>query len=98
MEEPKKALNIEISPEQSEGIYANGVGIYPTPSEFIIDFLRILPGAPTAKVFTRIIMTPQNTLLLKDALEANIKKYEERFGKIRIFGKEGKEIGFTKGN
>ncbi len=98
MEEPKTPLNIEISPEQSEGIYANGVGIHHTPSEFILDFLRVLPGAQKAKVFTRIIMTPQNIVLLKNALDENMKKYEDRFGKIKIFGKEEKEIGFTKGN
>jgi hypothetical protein len=98
MEEPKTSLNIEISPEQSEGIYANGVGIHHTPSEFILDFLRVLPGAQKAKVFTRIIMTPQNVVLLKNALDDNIKKYEDRFGKIKIFGKEEKEIGFKKSN
>lgn len=98
MEEAKKPLNVEISPEQSEGIYANGVGIHHTPSEFILDFLRILPGAQKAKVFARVIMTPQNVVLLRNALEDNIKKYEERFGKIKIFGKEEKEIGFKKDN
>jgi len=98
MEESKTPLKIEISPEQSEGIYANGVGIHHTPSEFILDFLRVLPGAQKAKVFTRIIMTPQNVLLLRSALEDNVKKYEDRFGKIKIFGKEEKEIGFTKSN
>lgn len=98
MEEQKTALNIEISPEQSEGIYANGVGIHHTPSEFILDFLRVLPGAQKAKVFARIIMTPQNVLLLRKALDDNISKYEERFGKIKVFGKEEKEIGFTKSN
>jgi hypothetical protein len=98
MEEAKKPLNIEISPEQSEGIYANGVGIHHTPSEFILDFVRFLPGAPKAKVFTRIIMTPQNALLLKNALDDSIRKYEENFDKIKIYGKEKREIGFKKSN
>jgi Ribonuclease G/E len=90
----KKRIDIELNPEQSEGIYANGVGINHTPSEFILDFVRFLPGAKRAKVFSRIIMTPQTAQLLKNALDDNIKKYEERFGKIKIFGKEAKEIGF----
>ncbi|UCG30801.1 MAG: DUF3467 domain-containing protein [candidate division WOR-3 bacterium] len=98
MQEPKTPLNIEISPEQSEGIYSNGVGIHHTPSEFILDFLRVLPGAQKAKVFTRIIMTPQNVILLRNALDDNVKKYEERFGNIKIFGKNEKEIGFKKSN
>ena len=97
MEAPKQQqLQVELSPEQSEGIYANGVGIHHTPSEFIMDFLRVLPGAQKAKVFARIIMTPQNILLLRNALDDNVKKYEDRFGKIKIFGKEEKEIGFKK--
>jgi hypothetical protein len=94
MEQQQKQIQIELSPEQSEGIYANGVGINHTPSEFILDFVRFLPGAQKAKVFARIIMTPQNASILMNALQDNIKKYEERFGKIKIFGKEHKEIGF----
>ena len=94
MEEKKKQIEIELSAEQSEGVYANGVGIRFTPSEFIIDFLRFLPGSQKAKVFSRIIMTPQNAHLLKEAIVQNIKKYEDNFGRIKIFGKAPKEIGF----
>jgi Ribonuclease G/E len=94
MEQQQKQIQIELSPEQSEGQYANGVGINLTPSEFILDFVRFLPGAQKAKVFARIIMTPQNASLLLNALRENIKKYEDRFGEIKIFGKEHKEIGF----
>jgi hypothetical protein len=94
MEEKTQPINVEISPEHSEGIYSNLVLVGHSPSEFILDFARILPGLQKAKVFARIIMTPQNAFLLKNALEENLKKYEERFGKIKIFGKEAKEIGF----
>ncbi len=95
MDEKKvPSINIEIAPEQAEGIYANGVGINHTPSEFILDFVRFLPGAQKAKVFARVIMTPPNALLVKNALEDNLKKYEEQFGKIKFFGKEAKDIGF----
>jgi hypothetical protein len=94
MQENKKQIEIELGDEQSEGIYANGVGIRFTPSEFILDFVRFLPGAHKAKVFARVIMTPQNANLLKDAVVENIKNYEDKFGKIRIFGKTPKEIGF----
>ena len=94
MNEQKKQIQVELSPEQSEGIYANGVGINHTPSEFILDFVRFLPGAQKAKVFARVIMTPQNVHILKQALEQNIKRYEEKFGKIKIPEKTAKEIGF----
>lgn len=94
MEEKKQQIEIEIGAEQSEGVYANGVGMRFTPSEFIIDFLRFLPGAKKAKVFSRIIITPQTAVILRDAIIQNIKKYEENFDKIKIFGKTPKEIGF----
>ncbi len=94
MEDKKPQISVELSPEQSEGIYSNFVLIAHSPSEFILDFARILPGLQKAKVFSRVIMTPQNAYLLKNALDENLKKYEERFGKIKIFGKDDKEIGF----
>ncbi len=93
-EEKRPPINVELSPEHSDGVYSNFVLIAHSPSEFILDFARMLPGLQKAKVFSRIIMTPQNAFLLKEALEENLKKYEERFGKIKIFGKEEKEIGF----
>jgi hypothetical protein len=67
------------------------------PASKIIDFARILPGLPKAKVFSRIVMTPQHSLLLHNALADNIKKYEERFGKIKLHGKEediARSMGF----
>lgn len=94
MEEKNQPITLEISPEHSEGIYSNLVVVGHSASEFILDFTRMLPGVQKAKVLARIIMTPQNAFLLKNALDENIKKYEERFSKIKIFGKEPKEIGF----
>jgi len=66
-----------------------------SPSEFIIDFARVLPGTPKSKVYARIVMTPQHVRMLQNALEENVKKYENRFGKIKMLGKENeKDIGF----
>lgn len=88
-------VNIEIGEKESEGIYSNFVLIAHSPSEFILDFARMLPGLPKAKVFARIVMTPQHTRLLFSALEENIKKYEDRFGEIKVQGKEpGRPVGF----
>lgn len=89
-------VQVEIGERESEGVYSNFVLIAHSPSEFIIDFARILPGLPKAKVFSRIVMTPQHVQLLHNALADNIKKYEERFGKIRVQGKEqtSKNLGF----
>ena len=94
MDEKKHQINIELSPDKAEGIYSNFVFIAHSPSEFIFDFARMVPGVQKTRVYARVIMNPQNALLLKNALDENLKKYEERFGKIKIFGKKEKEIGF----
>lgn len=92
-------VNIEIGEKESEGIYSNFVLIAHSPSEFILDFARMLPGLPKAKVFARIVMTPQHAKLLFNALDDNLKKYEQRFGQIKLLtpdtGKEtGRPVGF----
>lgn len=90
-------VQIEIGEKESEGVYSNFVLIAHSPSEFIIDFARILPGLPKAKVFARIVMTPQHAQLLHNALADNIKRYEDRFGKIKLHGKEedmARSMGF----
>ena len=95
MNQAPKQLNIELGEKESEGIYANLALITHSPSEFIIDFARVLPGTPKSKIYARIVMTPQHIRLLQNALEENIKKYEGRFGKINLVGKEDeKDIGF----
>lgn len=91
---PQQQINVEIGEKEAEGIFSNFVLIAHSPSEFIIDFARILPGLPKAKVFSRIVMTPQHARLLLSALEENIKKFEERFGKIKLISKEETTKGF----
>ena len=89
-------LNMEIGEREAEGIYSNFVVISHSLSEFVLDFARVLPGTPKSKVFARVVMTPPNVRALLSALEANIKKYEEQFGKIRTLDENQiKEIGFT---
>ena len=77
-----RTVNIEIGKEEWEGIYSNFVIITHSPSEFILDFSRMLPGAKKAKVFSRIIMTPQNARALLATLENNIEKFESEHGPI----------------
>ena len=87
-------INIELGEKESEGIYSNLAIITHSPAEFIIDFTRILPGVPIAKVFARIIMTPQHARLLLNALRDNIEKYEGKFGEIKISGDEPQNPSF----
>jgi len=93
---PKQRLNIELGEKEAEGIYSNFVLISHTPSEFIIDFARILPGTPKAKVFSRIVMTPPNAKALLETLERNMKMYEEKHGPVKMAGRhdEAGGIGF----
>ncbi len=55
-------------------------------SEFVLDFIRLMPGVPKAKVKARVILTPEHALRLLQALEDNIRKYEDSFGEIKQTG------------
>ena len=91
----EKQINIELSEKESEGIYSNFVLISHSPAEFIIDFTRMLPGIPKAKVFARIIMTPQHAKSFSKALTENLEKFEKEFGEIKIAQKQDvKDFGF----
>ena len=76
-------LNIEISDDVGEGIYSNLAIITHSPSEFIIDFIKMMPGVPKAKVKSRIILTPQHAKRLYRALKDNVSKYESVHGEIK---------------
>ena len=76
-------INIELSEEVAEGVYANLAMIAHSNSEFVIDFIRLMPGVPKAKVKSRIVVTPEHAKRLLTALADNIKKYEENFGEIK---------------
>lgn len=77
-------INIELGEKEAEGIYSNLAIITHSPAEFIIDFTRVVPGVPKAKVYSRIISTPQHAKMLLKALKENIDKFESRFGEIKI--------------
>ena len=81
-EEKKGGLNIELSEETAEGVYSNLAIITHSASEFIFDFIRIMPGVPKGKVKSRIVMTPENAKKLLRALNENISKYEAAIGSI----------------
>lgn len=88
-------LNIELPEELAEGIYSNLAVISHSNSEFVIDFIRMMPGVPKAKVKSRLIMTPQHAKRLLAALNENIIKFENAFGEIEF--PEGGQAGFPGG-
>lgn len=76
-------LNIEISEEVADGVYSNLAIITHSNSEFVLDFVRVMPGVPKAKVRARILLTPQHAKRLMRALADNIGKFEQVHGPIR---------------
>lgn len=77
-------INIELKPEIARGTYSNLAIITHSSSEFIIDFVSMLPGIPKPEVTSRIVMTPEHAKRLLNALQDNIAKYENQFGTINI--------------
>lgn len=82
-------INIELSEEVAEGIYSNLAVISHSHSEFIVDFIKLMPGSPKAKVKSRIILTPEHAKRLQKALQENINKFEKMHGHIKDSGNEG---------
>lgn len=76
-------INIELTDDVAEGIYSNLAIISHSNSEFVLDFVRIVPGVPKAKVKSRIILTPQHAKRLLNALGDNIAKFEAQYGDIQ---------------
>ncbi len=76
-------LNIELSEEIADGIYSNLAIITHSPSEFVVDFVKMMPGVPKAKVKSRIVLTPEHAKRLLGALKDNVDKYEQEHGTIR---------------
>ena len=79
----KEGLNIELSEEIAEGSYSNLAIINHSPSEFVLDFIQMMPGVPKAKVKSRIILTPQHSKRLMNALKENVSKFEDQHGEIK---------------
>ncbi len=78
----EKKLNINLTPEVAEGTYANLAIIAHSQSEFVIDFVRMMPGMDQAHVKSRIIVTPDQAKKLLFALQNNIAQYEQQYGAI----------------
>ncbi|NIJ44672.1 hypothetical protein FHR24_001111 [Wenyingzhuangia heitensis] len=87
-------INIELSPEIAEGTYSNLAIINHSNSEFVLDFVNIMPGIPKAKVKSRIILTPQHAKRLAQALIENINKFEVQVGEIKEFEQQDYPINF----
>ncbi|MGM9859462.1 MAG: DUF3467 domain-containing protein [Muribaculaceae bacterium] len=93
MDNNKKELKIELTPDVATGAYSNLAVIAHSAQEFYLDFVAVAPNMPQAKVVSRIIMTPENAKNLLFALRDNVAKYESTFGEItRKQPKNGGEL------
>tara|TARA_B100000212_G_scaffold117171_1_gene87477 strand:- start:1861 stop:2175 length:315 start_codon:yes stop_codon:yes gene_type:complete len=84
----KKQIKIELKEEVAQGHYVNLPIVGFSQAEFILDFIKVIPGIPKADVKSRLIMSPMHTKNLLLLLNAKIKEYEKKFGKIQAPKKE----------
>jgi hypothetical protein len=82
-EQPQNQLNIEITEEIADGTYANLAIITHSHSEFVMDFVNVMPGVPKSKVKSRIIFTPMHAKRFMRAMQENIDRYETANGPIQ---------------
>ena len=90
----KGKINIELDEKVAEGIYSNLAIINHSVSEFVIDFISVMPGSPKNKVKSRIIITPQHAKKLSKALNENIKRFEDNFGSIKNYDNPKFQLNF----
>ncbi|MDZ7757791.1 DUF3467 domain-containing protein [Rhodohalobacter sp.] len=90
-----KSIEIELKEDEAPGTYSNLVMITHSPSEFVFDFISMMPAVPKAKVVKRIIMTPDHAKRLANALNENIRKYEAENGTISTVSKDKFDMPFN---
>ncbi len=81
----KGQINIELDEQTAQGTYSNLAIINHSVSEFVVDFVNIMPGTPKSKVKSRIILTPQHAKRLLKALGDNISRFEKSHGEIKDY-------------
>lgn len=89
----KGQIEIELPEEESSGTYSNLVMITHSASEFILDFISVMPGVPKAKVVKRMVLTPDHAKRLANALNENVQRFEEEHGQIS--GNERFDVPFN---
>ena len=94
MEKRKRQISLQLDEETSEGVYSNLVLIAHNRSEVILDFARMMPGKPRAKVHARVIMNPKNARLLERSLTGALGEYEKKYGRIEVGEEQDETMGF----
>ena len=82
----EQKLNINITPDKAQGVFANLALIAHTPTEFVLDFAQIMPGIQQANVVARVVVTPDQAKKILGARQNNLAQYEKKFGEITPIG------------
>jgi hypothetical protein len=90
----QKQINIELDEKMAEGVYSNLAIINHSVSEFVVDFISMMPGAPKAKVKSRIVLTPQHAKKFLKALNDNVQRFEKAHGNIKDYEQTPVPINF----
>lgn len=90
----EQKLNIELDEATAQGEYSNLAIVNHSPSEFVVDFVNIMPNAPKSKVKSRIILTPQHAKRLLEVLGDNVARFEKQYGEIQDYGKPTIPLNF----
>ena len=93
-DQKKGQINIELDDQVSEGTYSNLAIINHSVSEFVVDFVSIMPGRPKAKVKSRIILTPQHAKRFLKALADNVNRFEQAHGEIKDYEQPPMPLNF----
>jgi hypothetical protein len=91
-EQPQQQIRIVLDDNVAQGEYINFANIIHSPSEFVVDLGRVVPGKADVKIYSRVIMTPLHAKQLLEALAHNISLFEQKFGEIRV---DGTQPAFT---
>lgn len=87
-------INIELDENIAQGIYSNLAIINHSQSEFVLDFVSVMPGVPKSKVKSRIVLTPQHTKRLLKAIADNVQRFESMHGEIKDYQQSTMPINF----
>ncbi len=93
-EQKQKQINIELDEKMAEGVYSNLAIINHSVSEFVVDFISMMPGAPKAKVKSRVILTPQHAKKFLKALNDNVSRFEKAHGPIKDYEQPPSPLNF----
>ena len=87
-------INIELDENTAQGIYSNLAIINHSQSEFVVDFVSVMPGVPKSKVKSRIVLTPQHAKRFLKALHDNVSRFEKAHGEIKDYKQPPMPINF----